>query len=102
MNISQPRQLGAGLFSKHSDASYVMTLLAPIIFFQQLAHAIVRKRIDAMIVAARHGVVVEQRIHDRFFCGLHNADEERVHKIIGNCLHVMYDLIWICDVRIRS
>ncbi len=97
-----PKTFGAGLFSKRSDASYVMALLAPIIFFQQLAHAIVRKRIDAMVVAARHGVVVDQRIHDRFFRGLHNADEERVHKIIGNCLHVVCHLIWIRDVRIRS
>ncbi len=61
-----------------------------------------RKRIDVMIVAARHGVVVDQRIHDRFFRGLHNADEERVHEIVGNCLYVVCDLIWIREVRIRS
>ena len=76
--------------------------LAPIIFFEQRTQAIVRQSIDTMIVAAGHGVVVDQCIHNRFFRGLHDAREKRIHEIIGNCLHVMGDLIWIRDVRIRS
>ena len=71
-------------------------------FFEQLTQAIVRQSIDTMIVAAGHGVIVDQRIHDSFLRGLHGAREKRIHEIIGDCLHVMGDLIWIRDVRIRS
>ena len=60
-----------------------------------------RQGIDAIIIAAGHGVIVDQRIHDGFFSRLHHAGENRVHQIVGNCLHVMRDLIWICDIRIR-
>ena len=76
--------------------------LASIILFEQLTQAIVRQSIDTMIIAADHGVIIDQRIHDRFFRGLHDAREKRIHEIIGNCLHVMGDLIWIRDVRICS
>ena len=77
-------------------------LLAPIIFFEQLTQAIVRQSIDTMIVATGHGVVVDQCIRDSFLRSLHDAREKRIHEIIGNCLHVMGDLIWIRDVRVRS
>jgi hypothetical protein len=74
----------------------------PIVFFEQRAEAIVRERINAMVIAAGHRLIVDQHIQNRFFGGLHNANEKRVHEIIGNCLHVMGDLIWVCDVRVRS
>ena len=55
-----------------------------------------------MIVAARHRTIVDERIHNRFFRRLHNACEERVHQIIGNCLHVVRDLVGIRDIGVRS
>src|SRR6266545_4544840 len=59
-----------------------------------LAQAIVRQRFDAMIV--------DQRVHDCFLGGLHDAGEKRVHEVIWNCLHVVCDLVRICGVWIRS
>ena len=55
-----------------------------------------------MIIATSHRLVVDQRIHDRFFRGLHDAREKRIHEIIGNRLHVVRDLIRIRSIRIRS
>ena len=40
---------------------------------------VVRERFYAMIIAAGHGMVVDQRIHDCFFGRLHHSREERVH-----------------------
>jgi hypothetical protein len=47
--------------------------------FHELAQAIMRQRFDPMIIAASHGAVIDQRIYDRFFRGLHHAAQERVH-----------------------
>ena len=55
-----------------------------------------------MIVAARHGTIIDKRIHNCFFRRLHNTCEKRIQQIIGNCLHLMRDLIGIRDVGIRS
>jgi hypothetical protein len=74
----------------------------PVVFFERRAKAIVRERINVMIVTASHGMVVNQRIHDCFFCRFHHAGKKWVHQMIGNCLDIMRDLIWIRGIRIPS
>ena len=45
----------------------------------QFLQAIVWQRVDLMIVAAGHGMIVHQRIDDRLFAGLHHPCEKRIH-----------------------
>lgn len=85
-----------------SSRSFVRHQSASAETLHDLAQPIVWEGIDAVIIATGHGVVVDQRIYDRFFGGLHDAAEERVHEIVGNRLHVMRHLIRTRDVRIRS
>jgi hypothetical protein len=47
--------------------------------FHKVTQPVVRERVYAMIIAAGHGMVVDQRIHDCLFRRLHDAREERVH-----------------------
>ena len=49
--------------------------LRAVVFLQQLAHAVVRKGIDAMAIPARHALVRDEGIHDRFFHGLNGRAE---------------------------
>jgi len=46
--------------------------------FHKVTQPVVRERVYAMIIAAGHGMVVDQRVNDRFFRRLHDAREERV------------------------
>ena len=73
-----------------------------VVFFQQFAHAIVRQSFDAMIVAAGHVVIVDERIDDRFLGRLHDRLKDRIEPIVGDCLNRMRELIGICGVRICS
>src|SRR5437660_10573289 len=87
----------------HSESfAKLMKRASAVNALQDLAQLIVRQRFDAMIVASDHCLVMDQCIDDRFFGGLHHPREKRVHEIVGNRLHVMWDLIrvrgiWICS-----
>ena len=50
-----------------------------VVFLQQFAQPIARQHIDAMVVAADHGMIVNQRVDNRFFGSLHYCREQRVH-----------------------
>src|SRR2546430_324731 len=75
----------------HSE-SFAKQLMLSAEALHHFTQPIVRERFCAMIVAAGHGVVVDQGVHDCFFRSQHHAREERVHQIIGNCLDAMCDL----------
>ena len=66
------------------------------------AVSIMRQRIDMMIIAASHRVIIDQSIHYRFFSRLHNASKDGVHEIVRNRLHIVRNLIRSLNVRIRS
>ena len=44
-----------------------------------------------MIIAAGHVSVIDQRVHDRFFCRLHHACENRIQQIVWNGFDRMCD-----------
>src|SRR6266516_4486067 len=73
-----------------------------IVFFQQLAHTIVRQSIDVMIVASRHVVIVDERVNDRFFGRLHNCLKDRIEPIVGNCFNGVCEQVGVRGVRIRG
>ena len=37
-----------------------------------------------MIVAANHGLIVDQRVHDSFLCRLNSSIEDRIEAIVWN------------------
>ena len=49
-----------------------------VVTLDNFTQPVVRERVYAMIIAAGHGMVVDQRIHDCLFSRLHYAREERV------------------------
>ena len=54
-----------------------------------------------MIIAAGHIAVIDERIHDRFFCGLHHAGKNRIEQIVRNRFDRMSEFIRIGDIWIR-
>jgi hypothetical protein len=72
-----------------------------IVFFQQLAHAIVRESFDPVIVAARHVVIIDQSVDDRFFGCLHRGGEDRVHSIVRHGRNRMGDWVGVSRARVR-
>ena len=54
-----------------------------------------------MIIAASHVAVIDERVHDRFFCRLDHAGENRIEQIVRNRFDRMRELVGIRDVWVR-
>src|ERR1043166_9140987 len=90
---SPPCLLGALLWRLRCEA---------VIFLQDITQAIVRERFDAVIVPPDHGLVVDQRIDDRFLSRLHHGGEDRVEEIVRHSLDGVRRLIGIARAWISG
>src|SRR5713101_2338209 len=88
--------------AKFRRRSPMSGLLAPIIFVEQLAYASVRKRVDAVVVATCHRLIIDKRVDDRFFGGLHDSGEDLIHAVVGSCLDTMRQWLRIRRAGVRG
>jgi hypothetical protein len=59
-----------------------LLLNKPVVFAQDFAQPVVRKRNHPVIVPADHGVGGDQRVHDGLLSGLYRRREDRIHAVV--------------------